>query len=140
MAAYIHDLDLKELTALNEREFFYNDEPISAHAVNSIIDNRLRTCEIWDPNRGVHVGVSNRLINEVRGAMARKWPRLSDKNRNGSDNFPGDADRRLAQRVAAFADNQLCLDADAWTPSATLWDAWIAFDPCRAVRSKFDVL
>jgi hypothetical protein len=135
MAAYIHDLDLKALTALNEREFFYNDEPISTHAVNSIIDNRLRTCEIWDPHRNVCVAVSNRFISEVRGAMARMWPRLSGQSPDGSDKFLRVTGPKYRERVAAFGETQVCMDADAWTASETLWEAWIAFCTTRAEPS-----
>jgi len=124
MAAYIHNQGLETLTALNDREFFYDDERISTHHVNSIIDARLRACEIWDPHRGVTVAVSNRLINEVRGAMARMWPRLSDPNQDASDKSLGLAGPRYAQRVASFGDTQVCLDADAWTSSTALWEAW----------------
>src|SRR5205814_1663473 len=131
---YIHDLDLKALTALNEREFFYNDEPISTHAVNSIIDNRLRTCEIWDPHRNVCVAVSNRLISEVRGAMARMWPRLSGQSPDGSDKLSL-AGPRYGQRVAAFGDDRTCLDTGAWTSSDIFWEAWIAFCAARSEPS-----
>jgi hypothetical protein len=134
MAAYIHSSPgLEALTALSDREFFDNDERISTHAVNSIIDAQLRNCSIWDPIRGVNVAVSNRLINEVRGAMARMWPRLTDHNPDDpSDKFPSLAGPSYAQRVASFGDNQLCLDAAAWTSSASLWQAWIALCASRS--------
>lgn len=135
MATYIHNRDLQAVTALNEREFFYNDERISKHHVNSIIDARLRTCEIWDSHRGVVVAVSNRLINEVRGAMARMWPRLSDRTPDASDNPISIACLTYTERAFSFADKRLSLDAAAWTSSATLWEAWIAFCATRAEPS-----
>jgi hypothetical protein len=124
MATYVHSQGLEALTALNEREFFYNDERISTHHVNSIIDAHLRTCEIWDSHRGVRVAVSNRQINEVRGAMARMWPRWSDPSPDASDKSLSLAGPRYAQRVASFGGDRTCLNADAWTSSAALWQAW----------------
>jgi hypothetical protein len=136
MATYIHNRDLKALTAQSDRIFFYNDEHVSTHHVNSIIDKNLRTCEIWDSHRGLVVAVSNRLINEVRGAMARMWPRLTDHNPDDpSDKFPSLAGPSYAQRVASFGDNQLCLDADAWTSSVTIWQAWQNFCASRSEPS-----
>ncbi|MFK4536181.1 hypothetical protein ABIA00_004364 [Bradyrhizobium ottawaense] len=135
MATYIHNQGLEALTALNERDFFDNDERISTHSLNAIIDARLRICSIWDPNRGVSVAVSNRLINEVRGAMARMWPRLSDSRHDGSEKSLSLAGPRYAQRVASFGDDRTCLDADAWTLSATLWQEWLAFCSARSEPS-----
>ncbi|MCK1293419.1 hypothetical protein [Bradyrhizobium sp. 30] len=135
MAAYIHNRDLEALTALNEREFFYNDEAISTHHVNSIIDARLRSCEIWDPHRGVAVAVSNRLINEVRGAMARMWPRVINQSPDNSDKYLRLSGPGYAQRVASFGDSRTCLDADAWTSSAVLLRAWQDFCASRSEPS-----
>jgi hypothetical protein len=135
MAKYIHDRDLKALTARSESEFYYNDERISTHAVNSTIDFHLRNCNIWDSHRNVFVAVSNRLISEVRGAMARMWPRLSGQSPDGSDKFHRVTGPKYRERVAAFAEKQVCLDADAWTSSPILWEAWIAFCTARAEPS-----
>ncbi|MEH2473325.1 hypothetical protein V1281_005489 [Nitrobacteraceae bacterium AZCC 2161] len=130
MAMYIRSHGLEALTALTERDFFYNDERISTHILNAIIDDRLRICSIWDPNRGVNVAVSNRLINEVRGAMARMRPRLSDRTPDASDHTLGGACQTYTQRVTSFADMRLSLDTDAWTSSSTLLQAWQ--DVCAA--------
>ncbi|WFU55713.1 hypothetical protein QA639_40300 [Bradyrhizobium pachyrhizi] len=130
MAAYIHNQGLEGLTALNEREFFHNDERVSTHSLNAIIDARLRVCSLWDPIGEKSVPVSNRLVNEVRGAMARMWPRLSDQGTAAV----GVTGPRYAQRVALFGENQTCLDTDAWTSSAILWQAWIAFCESRSER------
>lgn len=135
MAAYIRSQGLEALTALNERDFFHKDERISTHSLNAIIDARLRICSIWDPNRGVNVAVSNRLINEVRGAMARMWPRLSDQILDTSDKSLRAAGPRYQKRVASFGDNQVCLDTDAWTSSATLWQEFMAFCAARSESS-----
>ncbi len=134
MATYIRGHGLEGLTARSEREFFYNDEPVTAHSVNAIIDAHLRTCEIWDSNRGVNVAVSNRLINEVRGAIARMWPRY-DQSPHAWDKSLSVAGPSYPKRVASFGENRICLDSDAWTSSATLSQAWQDFCAGRSEPS-----
>jgi hypothetical protein len=125
MATYVHAQGLESITALSERDFFDEGRRISTHAINSMIQAVLESCVIWDPLRDTQVLVSNRLIAEVRGALARKWPQWS---RPGHLDATGTSDARPdSESVASFAEELLELDARAWTPSAKLTEVWIVW-------------
>ena len=76
MARIVHR-NLPTLTAVSEREFFVDDRPISTPLVNAAIQFHLERCKIWDYARNMQKEIDNRTITEVRGQLARRWPRLA---------------------------------------------------------------
>ena len=130
MALYVLGKGLEALTAKSEREFFDGEQEIPLHVVNSVLQICLESCDILDSVRKVPVSVSNRLIAEVRCAIARKRPRWSTT----PDNSQGDIRLTLIQRVAAFAGERLALDEKTWTSSDALWRAWLEWCATRSER------
>ena len=127
MAIYVLSQGLENLTAASTKEFFIDDKPIPAHHIDSFIQFYLEASNILDRVRNLPVNVSNRLVAEVRAAIARKRPRFSapeDQSKIGRASHCSFYEE-LGSRVFLFADENLVLDAGAWTPSETLWTAWV---------------
>jgi hypothetical protein len=135
MAEYVQRRVPATLMAVDERTFFADDRPITTAQINAVIHNFLAQCRIWERGRKVWVDISNHLIAEVRGAMARKWPRLPP-----AGPVPDVAARpQLAissdarSPVVAFAEERLVLASEEWTSSDALWSAWVAWCETRGV-------
>jgi len=132
MAEYI----LKQspsLTATSERQFYNDNRPIPVSIVNAHIDAVLTNCRLWDRHRNEPCSVDNRLINEVRSAMARKLirsgrvprqqPNVSSVNAV-IDHLPAIPAVVASNPMHQFAAERLELDRGSWTSSDKLWASW----------------
>ena len=132
MAEYVHN-GMPMVTAAGPREFYDGDRAVPPHLVDVFIHRELEKADIWDPQRRVLVTVSNRLVAEVRGALARKYPRLPTV---GGDPMAPIGNVIVAPlsrpSVSAFAHEELLLTPRAWTASEAIWSAWVAW--CKSAR------
>jgi hypothetical protein len=126
MAQFVRGCAPAELTALSEREFFAGGQPVALATINAFIDSVLHEFIIWDRDSGTHFSINTKLINEVRGALARM---LHVPER------PGREMRTVVESpfAAVFA-----LEPGAWTSSDEIWAAWVAYRGAAAgKRSAF---
>lgn len=118
------------LSAAGEHQFYVAEQPISRHIIDATIQNRLERCTIWDLHRGVPAAINNRLISEVRGAIARKRPRVARSAINGSspvEMLDSSSQAHAAAslpRIRAFGADRLVLSPQSSSSSAELWVEW----------------
>ena len=125
MARYVHRQTGWSLMAQSENRFISTGAPVSALSVNSVIEALLGQCSIYDSVRRQPVLTSNRLINEVRAAMARQRPLVSDDK--GPESKTGISLRSPAEILRMFAGEKLSLVPTAITPSELLFQAWVTW-------------
>lgn len=135
MAEHIHERTSATLTAASEREFYIDGAPVLTGLINALIEDILGKCEIFDETRNKHIGTSNRLVAEVRGALARKYLRIPAPDRGivNIETVKADIVETLpppapaahsALSVSVFANENLQLDEGSWTSSDKLMEAW----------------
>jgi hypothetical protein len=90
---------------------------------DALIHGVLRTVKLLDPVSNKPVELDNKIIAQVRGALARTW-RLSP-----TGTMPPTALLTASPiaLIAAFANERLTLDPEAWTLTKALWQAWVAW-------------
>jgi hypothetical protein len=115
------------VTATSERHFYADDSSIPVSFINSLICGALENCRIWDRHRNEHRRVDNRLIAEVRCAMARKLilsGRVPRQTYSGRASSPAIEAVAVSNPVHQFAAERLVQDRGSWTASDEFWASW----------------
>lgn len=129
MAQFVQDCSPAPITAASERKFFVDEKPVSTSTINAGVHSVLSRCEIWDFQRNKRVAPNNRMVAEVRCALARLYHRSEAGAIRGS----------AASPVVVFAEERLVLDPTAWTASDEIWAARVAHcgDAASGSRNAF---
>jgi hypothetical protein len=132
IAEYIHKSVL--ITAASDREFFIDDQPVPVSLINALIQNFLERCRLWDQVRNIPAAINNRFVAEVRGALARKFPRAPRFVAEGARaagivratlTLPSASQAGSSPAVAC--EELFVLLPERFTPSETLWNSYVAF-------------
>lgn len=125
MAELMHK-NMPNLTAVDARRFFKGDRPLPTSWVDVAIQFYLARCTIWDTGRNQQTDIGLKLVAEVRGAWARKYPRLASTE-------AGEVARATLTLPSASpaCEELFVLLPERFTPSETLWNSYLAFcAPC----------
>lgn len=120
MAEFVWRRTGEKLSADGPVKFFYGDEPVLIHMVDAVVHACISSQQIWDPVKKQRVLMSNRLVGEVRGALARKYPHRSEVGESVQirPEISGSA------RVAQFVEERTVV-GEGWVSSSALWGAWV---------------